>query len=64
MFEHYEDVLDVNESCKAMRIGKKTMYHLLQQGIIKSIKIGNKYLIPKVYLEDYINEKRQGLQNY
>lgn len=62
MFDFYDDVLNVEESCKAMKMGKKRMYEMLRQGTIKSIKIGNKYLVPKVFLEDYINEIRQGLQ--
>ena len=36
---------------------------MLKEGTIKSFMIGNKYLVPKVFLEDYINEIRQGLQN-
>lgn len=62
MFDFYDDVLNVEESCKAMKMGKKRMYEMLRKGTIKSIKIGNKYLVPKVFLEDYINEIRQGLQ--
>lgn len=63
MFDCYADVLDVKESAKAMNIGIKTMYRMLKEGTIKSFMVGNKYLVPKVFLEDYINEIRQGLQN-
>lgn len=63
MFECYADVLNVKESAKAMNIGVKAMYRMLKEGTIKSFMIGNKYLVPKVFLEDYINEIRQGLQN-
>lgn len=63
MFECYADVLNVKESAEAMNMGIKAMYDMLKAGTIKSFMIGNKYLIPKVFLEDYINEVRQGLQN-
>ena len=63
MFECYTDVLNVKESAKAMNVGVKAMYRMLKEGTIKSFVVGNKYLVPKVFLEDYINEIRQGLQN-
>ena len=50
MFDCYADVLDVKESAKAMNIGIKAMYRLLKEGTIKSFMIGNKYLVPKVFL--------------
>lgn len=58
MFEGYKDVLSVNDVCKALNIGKNTLYIFLKNETIKSIKIGKKYLIPKVYLIDFINEYR------
>lgn len=58
MFEKFKDVLTVVEACEALHIGKNTLYSLLKSGIIKSIKIGKKYLIPKIYLVDYINQYR------
>ncbi len=58
MFEKYNDVLSVNEVCSALGIGKNSLYKLLKHNTIKSIRIGNKYLIPKVYLIDYVNSHR------
>lgn len=55
MFENYNDVLTVSEACKALRIGKNSLYRLLKDESIKSIKIGTKYLIPKIYLIEYLN---------
>ena len=63
MFDCYDDVLNVKESAQAMNVGIKAMYRMLKEGTIKSFMVGNKYLVPKVFLEDYINEIRQGLQN-
>ena len=49
MFADYPDVVDV--SClQSMlgNIGKQTAYKLVQQCIIKSIKVGKLYRIPKI----------------
>ena len=59
MFEEYTDILTVNEVCSALRIGKNTLYYLLKNNIIKSKKVGKKYLIPKICLIDYVNSCRQ-----
>lgn len=59
MFDEYNDILTVNEVCKALKIGKNTLYRLLRMGEIKSRQIGKKYLIPKICLIDYINKCRE-----
>lgn len=58
MFEKYNDVLTVDETCTALNIGKNSLYKLLKIGAIKYIKVGKKYLVPKVYLIDFINKYR------
>lgn len=58
MFEKYDDTLTVRELCKALNIGKNYAYEYLKKGVIKSIKIGKRYIIPKQYLIDYINSCR------
>ena len=54
MFPEYPDVLDVDDLCKALGIGKNTCYKLLKSGSIKSMRIGNVHKIPKVWLIEYI----------
>lgn len=58
MFDKYNDVLSVNDVCTALHIGKNTIYKFLKHGVIKSIKIGNKYLVPKMFLIDFVNTYR------
>lgn len=58
MFEEFRDVLTVAEACDALQIGKNSLYKLLQSGEIQHIKVGRKYLIPKVYLLDFIEKKQ------
>lgn len=55
MFENFDDILTVDEACKALKIGKNSMYKLLETNTLRSIKIGKKYIIPKLYLIDFIN---------
>lgn len=58
MFESFKDVLTVNEVCTALHLGKNSVYKLLQNGILQCIKIGKKYIIPKSFLIDFINQNR------
>lgn len=58
MFDEYNDILTVSEVCSALKIGKNTLYNLLKLGIIKSMKVGKKYLVPKICLIDYVNNCR------
>lgn len=56
MFDGFKDVLTVEEACEALGMGRNTIYNLLKQNIIKSIRIRRKYYIPKQFLIDFINE--------
>ncbi|PKL78905.1 MAG: excisionase [Ignavibacteriae bacterium HGW-Ignavibacteriae-4] len=54
MFENYDDVLNVNELCHMLKIGKNTAYKLLSNGEIKAITIGKVYKIPKKSVIDFV----------
>ena len=58
MFHEYNDVVDV-ETMRQMLggIGKNTAYKLLSEQIIKSKKIGRKYLIPKANIIKFLENK-------
>ncbi len=58
MFENYKDILSVSEVCEALSIGKNTIYDLLHKGILKSIKVSRKYLIPKEFIIEFVNTYR------
>ncbi|MEA5051389.1 MAG: helix-turn-helix domain-containing protein [Oscillospiraceae bacterium] len=58
MFNSYPDVLTVDQVREALHIGKNTIYKLLKNNQIKSIRIGTKHVIPKVFLIEYINSCR------
>ncbi|MER2027347.1 MAG: helix-turn-helix domain-containing protein [Lachnospiraceae bacterium] len=39
---------------KILHVGRNTVYRYLAEGTIKSIRIGNQYRVPKLYLIDFI----------
>ena len=54
MLNEYPDVMSIDEMCRALSIGKKTGYKLLQTGQIRFLKIGRAYRIPKINLLEYL----------
>lgn len=56
MFTEYPDVVNVPQLCEMLGgISDKTAYRLLKSGVIKSIYVGKRYLIPKPYVLDYLS---------
>lgn len=51
----YPDVLTPAECQNILLVGRNTIYNLLQNNIIKSVKIGKQYRIPKSSLQNYLN---------
>jgi len=58
MFSDYSDVMTVEDVASALRIGKNSVYALLQSHAIGSRRIGRKYLIPKSCVIDYVQSAR------
>ena len=54
MLSEYGDVLLPEDVQKILQTGRNTVYTYLAEGKIKSIKIGGKYRIPKLYLLEFI----------
>ncbi len=54
MLDEYKDVINVNELCEILRIGRNSAYRLLQSGEIRSRRLRAKYLIPKIVIIDYL----------
>lgn len=54
MFSEYPDVVNVKQLSEMLHISLKKCYQLLKNREIKSIKIGNDYRIPKVYIFEYL----------
>ena len=49
------DIIDINDICRVLGVGRNTAYSLLQNKDIASKRIKRKYIIPKTSLIKYIN---------
>ena len=54
MFEEYPDVLTVDETCEALRIGENAAYILLNNGKLKGFRNGRVWRIPKAALIEFV----------
>lgn len=50
----YPDVLTPEDLQEVLRLDMSTVYELLLSGVIRSIRIGKTYRIPKLYLLEYL----------
>ena len=57
MFEEFESILNVEEACEALKIGKNRIYQLLQTGELKGYKEGRHWKITKDELLNYIQRQ-------
>ena len=53
MFAEYGDIVSVDDIM--LHIGRSAVYSLLQNGVIRTVKVGRKYIIPKQSVTDFIN---------
>ena len=53
-FSEYPDVLTVQQLAAMLRISTKVAYKLVNEGTIKSIKIGRNFKIAKVFVLDFL----------
>jgi len=56
VFENYDDILNVEEACEALKIGYNAMYELLNTGKLKGYRNGRVWRIPKAALVEFIRE--------
>lgn len=55
LFREYPDVVTVEQMCEMLGgISTKTGYRLLKSGTIKSLIVGHRYRIPKIYILEYL----------
>ena len=50
----YNDILLPEDVQQILHTGRNTVYQYLAQGKIRSLRIGGKYIIPKLYLLEFI----------
>ena len=56
MFENPYDILSPEEAMDALRIGKNSIYVLLNSGKIKGFKVGRNWKIPRKSIDKYIDK--------
>ncbi|MDR2531386.1 MAG: helix-turn-helix domain-containing protein [Oscillospiraceae bacterium] len=53
VFKEYPDILDVKQVSVLLGVSTKTVYRLLRDGTLDSLKIGREFRIPKVNVMRY-----------
>ena len=56
MLDNYNDILTVEETCEALRMGYNAVYSLLKKGRLKGYRNGRTWRIPKLAVVEYIVE--------
>lgn len=59
MYDDTQDLIDVEQLCEWLMIGKTTAYHLLATGEIKCFQLNRIWKIPRASVNDYIRKKSQ-----
>lgn len=54
IFKDYPDVLTVKQVSGMLNICTKTVYHILNNGELESLKIGSAFRIPKINVLKYM----------
>ncbi len=54
MLEAYDDLLTTDEAMEALKVGKNTLYDLLNSGQLKAYRNGRVWRIPRQAIEEYI----------
>ena len=54
IFKDYPDVVTIEQLQKMLNIGRNSVYELLKNNVIKSVRVGKRYIIPKVYVIAYL----------
>ena len=62
MLEGYPDILEVDDFCKILRIGRNSAYKILDSRAIGAFKIGSSWKIPKFALMDFLNNPTDLIQ--
>ncbi len=62
MFETYKDVVTVKDIQNMLGVCKTTAYKLITSGEIQSLRVGKKFLIPKMAVIAYLYSRYIGFQ--
>ena len=54
MFDNFEDLMDIAETCDALKMSRNSLYVLLKTGELKGYQQGRIWKIPKKAVIEYI----------
>ena len=54
VFKEYPDILDVKQVSVLLGVSTKTVYRLLRNGSLSSLKIGREFRVPKVNVMKFV----------
>jgi len=54
VFKEYPDILDVKQVSEVLGISTKTVYKLIKDGSLSSLKVGREFRVSKVILMKYM----------
>ena len=57
MLSDYPDIMTVEETTEALRIGFNALYELLNSGKIKAFRNGRNWLVPKIAVIEFIRTR-------
>ena len=57
MFKNIDEILNIEQFCDILDIGKSTGYYLLRNGKIQGFKIGKVWKIPAKSVEEFVLAK-------
>ena len=62
LFKKYPDILTIPQVAEALGIGKKAAYALVNKHIIPALHVGNKIIVPKYALVEYMGTARNNVK--
>ena len=54
-FDNTDDILNIEQFCELLDVGKSTGYKLLKSGRVKGFKIGKVWKIPTKSVEEFVS---------
>lgn len=61
MLEQFDDVLEMEEVCAALKLSRNSVYRILKSGELKGYQYGRIWKVPKVAVIMFI-KKKSGLE--
>lgn len=62
MFKDFPDILTIPQVAKALGIGKKAAYALVNNKQLGAVRIGRTIKVPKFCLEEYVKTARNNVK--